>query len=778
MGAHQKHYLKINPYLDIISGIAVVLSFSDGIIKIIGREGSGKSVLTQLLAAELLEEDQEVVIFSDIPHSEQELHDPISQQLHLKLEPNSDFYEVLNRHIQARPFDQQKLILVFDDAEQIPDDCFAAIRHLFEKNYHDRPEVSMVFAGSELLDQKLNEPENRTFNKNIILNFEVRPMNRSELEAFCNAYLVEMGLQQKHRLSSEDLDNIFAETQGLPGKIPELIFAILDREEEMKKIAKAEPEEKTLIKKLVVVDDDPEPELAGLSVEDREEVLTAFKDQVPWRWQSNGVGFAVVVLFLVVSYGYFVPEENRGDSIVIFPPPTTVPGQLSREELAQTMADTLSQQPAAILQPPARSPEPPADTPPPAAVDTPAIAAVTEPEPAPVAAEAPEAPAVTGETEAEPAPEAVAASEPEPEPAPEPAVAETEPEPVPAPVIAEAAPDPAPEPVTAEPEPVVTEPEIPAPVEVAEAEPAPAPAPTIAETPRIVPASTPPAAPATDSRTFVGDWLAAWENQDAAAYLDAYHSAFTPPGGMSLQAWREDRRERISSPGDIDITQESLEVINASNTEATVRVRFTYATPTYSDRTVKELTLAAENGDWAIREERNISVETLTATSPQTPAARVTPVSLTASDDESGFEARIRQVIGMANPPSAQQLDTPFGMFINDWLDAWKSQDLEGYFRHYRDEFQPARFDSLSDWRADRIRKINEKRFIEIAFDQFEVLDEDAGSARVRFWLSYASSFYLDRTLKEVVITTGRNGRDLGIVQERNLEVEIIPFYP
>ena len=206
MGTTQKHHLKINPYLDIISGITVVLSFSDGIIKIIGREGSGKSVLCQLLATELMEENQEVVIFSDIPHSEAELHNPIQQQLHLQLDDNADFYTALNSHIQARPFDQQKLILVFDDADQIPDDCFEAIRILFEKNYHEKPDVSMVFAGTELLDQKLNEPANRTFNKNIILNFEVKPMNRGELEAFCNAYMVEMGLQ-KHQ-QENNLQNI------------------------------------------------------------------------------------------------------------------------------------------------------------------------------------------------------------------------------------------------------------------------------------------------------------------------------------------------------------------------------------------------------------------------------------------------------------------------------------------------------------------------------------------------------------------------------------------
>jgi len=345
MGTTQKLHLKINPYLDIISGITVVLSFSDGIIKIIGREGSGKSVLCQLLATELMEEDQEVVIFSDIPHSEAGLHNPIQQQLHLQLDANADFYTALNSHIQARPYDQQKLILVFDDADQIPDDCFQAIRILFEKNYHESPDVSMVFAGTELLDQKLNEPANRTFNKNIILNFEVKPMNRGELEAFCNAYMVEMGLQ-KRILSKDNLDQIFTETQGLPGKIPELIFNILDQAEESKKESTAEnPQEKRIIGKLVALDDDPEPILTGLSVEDREEALTAFKFQVPWRWQSNGVGIAVVVLFLIVGYGFFVPVEQRSDSIVIFPPPAVSPGQLTADQIAALPEPQAQQEP-------------------------------------------------------------------------------------------------------------------------------------------------------------------------------------------------------------------------------------------------------------------------------------------------------------------------------------------------------------------------------------------------------------------------------------------------
>lgn len=670
MSSTQKHYLKINPYLDIISGITVVLSFSDGIIKIIGREGSGKSVLTQLLAAELVEEEQEVVIFSDIPHSETDLHNPIQQQLHLNLGENSDFYAALNRHIQARPYDQQKLILVFDDADQIPDDCFNAIRMLFEKNYHDRPEVSMVFAGSELLDQKLSEPQNRTFNKNIILNFEVKPMNRGELEAFCNAYLEEMGLKS-HHLTNADFDGIYAQTQGLPGKIPELIFAILDREEEEKQSHQLDhTEDKSIISKLVELDDDPEPTLAGLSVEDREEVLTAFKDQVPWRWQSNGVGIAVVVLFVVVAYGYLVPVEDRSDSIVIFPPPAQFPGQLSPEEVAALAAETPVEESLADTQ--AEIATDIGEDPQLAIEETTVEVPVAEPAPEETVEEELEA-IVTPEPEVAAAPETNNPEAQEPE-------IETETE--------------------TEPAPDTSTPELIAETEVAE----PAPAETAATTePLIDEEAQTTATPQTGLLTVVTNWLAAWEGQNLDSYFQAYHSEFTPDLLDSFEAWQADRTTKINRPSSINIDMEDFEIINEGNNETSVRVQFTYESPTYADRSVKELVFRVENGDWAISEEHTIEVEQLALSSSATSVpASSEPIALLPG--ESGFAAKIRQVLSLSELSDSNQLNTPFGMLINDWLEAWKSQDVEGYFRHYHDNFEPAYFSTMSDWRADRIR--------------------------------------------------------------------------
>ena len=204
-----------------------------------------------------------------------------------------------------------------------------------------------------------------------------------------------------------------------------------------------------------------------------------------------------------------------------------------------------------------------------------------------------------------------------------------------------------------------------------------------------------------DPLGFVDDWLAAWQDKDLQGYFASYHPQFSPEETTDLQSWRDDRSIRINRPSEIDINLESLRIISESPQQTTVSVQFIYQSPGYADRTVKELVLAADNGEW-------------------------------------------------------------------------KNQDVEGYFRHYHDDFRPANFDSMSDWRADRMRKINEKRFIDIAFNDIEILDEDENTARIRFWLSYASSFYLDRTLKEVVLSRD----ETGILQERNLAVEIIPFYP
>ena len=49
MSTQKKLYLNMGPYHEVISGIVLILSISDGVVKVTGIEGTGKSSLLREL---------------------------------------------------------------------------------------------------------------------------------------------------------------------------------------------------------------------------------------------------------------------------------------------------------------------------------------------------------------------------------------------------------------------------------------------------------------------------------------------------------------------------------------------------------------------------------------------------------------------------------------------------------------------------------------------------------------------------------------------------------
>lgn len=236
---------------------------------------------------------------------------------------------------------------------------------------------------------------------------------------------------------------------------------------------------------------------------------------------------------------------------------------------------------------------------------------VAAPAPAPVPSPPPTpAPAPT------PAPVPIAAPKP-------PAVA---PVPIPPPaVVAQAAPAPAPAKAAATPAPVPAS----APAATPAAAPKPAPVPAPASTPAAAPAPAPaepakavaaapaakPAAPVVDTKPkpardtakldverSVNSWAAAWEKKDMPAYLAAYSDQFSPAGGGSLSAWKDERRQRIVGKQAIVVNVRNLQV-SVDGEQATAKFRQYYAAGSLKTTTRKTLVMRLEKGHWRILRE-------------------------------------------------------------------------------------------------------------------------------------------------------------------------------
>ncbi len=765
-----------------------ILSISVGVVKLTGPAATGKTRLLQQLETELQAERQETLLFPSAPTSIKDLHDTISRKL--KLDNEFGFNKALIHHIIAKPYDQQRLVVVFDDAEKIDIDVLLAIALFRNIMHNNQPIVSIVLCGSEALNAKLEDSSYRPLVQDMLISYELNPLTKQQLQAYGHA------CADIHRLGKLPLKNgvlteLFAESQGLPGVVPDLLKKVRDKVasgalvpkvEEMaapvakvapvveaapaaKAAAKAAPPAKVkpakaakapkvvpapapVVTALANADLTPDERLILASRAEKEE-SSKFAFTIDWqRYKPLMQGTAMaagLLVVVVVGWPRIAPTvSNLYASLTDSAEPEVIPA----EPVAP--AQVAEEQPASAEETPA-----PAEPIPEVVEETPALVAEATEEPVPVVEEP--APVVE-----------------EPAPVVEEAVAVTEPEPV----VAE------PEPAVAEPEPAVVEPE---PAQVATTTPEPAPAtPVPAQVARIAGPTLTNASP-DELESVIREWLTAWQDQDVDDFFSYYHTDFAPLYQDTRADWRMDREGKISQPTSIMIELEDFMVESTSRIGTRVSFWMTYESPTYADRTLKEVLIGPDlDGQLRILQEYNQQVAELGAAStgavasspaPQAGAGQGPQRTQIANSPlpQSAFPAAVTPPPVVARASFTPQQIDEIARFLAEWLTAWQNQDADEYFRYYEPAYKPDFMASAEQWRNERIEKINRPTRIVLRMDQLEILAGDDDSVRVQLVLEYHSTHYADRTLKEIELRKGQSGAWL-IAQEKNKEVEPLPL--
>jgi type II secretory pathway predicted ATPase ExeA len=694
MSTNTFQFLNVGPYQEVISGISTVFSFSDGVAKLTGPLGVGKTALIAELVKELRAESFEVVEFKAPPKTPDDLQASLIRQF--KLGADLSFRKSLIRYISTKPRDLQKLILVFDDAEQINATTLQGVHSLRELEHNAQPLISLLLCGDKTLNARLNQPELATLQADISLNYTLNPLEDEILSEFCSAYLQLIG-KGKLVLAQSYLTTLAEQTRGLPEPVLQQLARDL-----------RDPVFLLVNGRQGVAAEVPEP-TAKLG-----QVIQGITDQlnnIPpetkrWLKPATSVLFTAAALStayiyaprVMSLYGDFMKGGTNTETTVATTPPP-VPAQ------PQTATDPT---PAVVATQPAATPALPPIA---AEVATPAAVATTSP----VATPTPATPVSATTATAVPAPPQTATVAPLPTP--------------------------------------------------------------------TVPVANVAVAPLTgggDLRQVVENWLIAWRSQNPAAYLAYYHTDFAPLYHNSRSSWTDDRTRSLTRPSSIELTLSDLEIADSDITGTKVRFWLTYQSPTYADRTFKELVLGRDlDGQTRILLELNRDVEVLPAgrllatTAPQT--------APTGQDIETGSGPSMTQIgeaiVAQAN---AQTVPLPnnqdsINQFINSWLNAWQHQDLNGYFSHYVQGFKTSAMATADDWRHDRILKISRPNSIQLSLVELELIEETTEGAVLRMSLEYHSSFYADRTQKELQLRRLADG-SLQIVVEKNILVEPLPL--
>ena len=215
-------YLHYSPYLELFTGVRTALSINEGIIKLVGPDGAGKTSFCHQIETYLTDQGQDVIFFESPPESADYLFGVIQDVL--GLDKNRNFNNSLTEYLLDKKAPDNKLYVIYDDAQDIDKEIFILIRLL--NNIHNDAEtlVSQIVCGNEQLDVRFDDPDLRSLTQYLNQSFTLSPMDRTELEDFCTGYL-KMIDSSGRDFNSKELTEFFLMSKGLPGNT----IALLDK---------------------------------------------------------------------------------------------------------------------------------------------------------------------------------------------------------------------------------------------------------------------------------------------------------------------------------------------------------------------------------------------------------------------------------------------------------------------------------------------------------------------------------------------------------------------
>lgn len=102
----------------------------------------------------------------------------------------------------------------------------------------------------------------------------------------------------------------------------------------------------------------------------------------------------------------------------------------------------------------------------------------------------------------------------------------------------------------------------------------------------------------------IESWAKAWSNREVETYLSFYAIGYHPPG-LTHDAWKAQRRERILAPKQISVSILSPKVTAIDATHARLNFRQAYRSDRLSTVSSKTLLLEKQSGQWRIEQEQS-----------------------------------------------------------------------------------------------------------------------------------------------------------------------------
>ena len=180
---------------DILGALVYAVQRGEGIVKVVGEVGSGKTMLCRMLQLKL-PKSVEIIYIGNPSVSAEDILFVIAHELELHASKDASKHEVmhmLHDYLLQRHIENRQVVLFIEEAQGMPLETLEEIRLLSNLETDEHKLMQIILFGQPELDENLSNKSIRQLRERITHNFNLSPLTHMEIHSYLNFRMREVG---------------------------------------------------------------------------------------------------------------------------------------------------------------------------------------------------------------------------------------------------------------------------------------------------------------------------------------------------------------------------------------------------------------------------------------------------------------------------------------------------------------------------------------------------------------------------------------------------------
>lgn len=206
---------------DILGALVYAVHRGEGIIKVVGEVGSGKTMLCRMLQLEL-PDNTEIIYIANPSVSADDILFVIASELKFDINRDASKYEVvhmLQNYLLKRHAEDRQVVLFVEEAQGMPLETLEEIRLLSNLETDQHKLLQIILFGQPELDENLAKNSIRQLRERITHEFTLHPLTAAEIHRYLNFRMREVGYTGPELISDNMARKMQKHSEGLVRRI-------------------------------------------------------------------------------------------------------------------------------------------------------------------------------------------------------------------------------------------------------------------------------------------------------------------------------------------------------------------------------------------------------------------------------------------------------------------------------------------------------------------------------------------------------------------------------